>query len=123
VLILCGFGVLKPPYLNGDNFYVKTTSRSVRFPTKCRGRDAGLKSLSVDSGLPTIVEHPDLDYIKCSDEHGVISDPNNRLRINDRLLLIPGHCDPTVNLFDRLVAFRGIRIERVWPVTARGKLM
>ena len=85
--------------------------------------DAGLKALSVDSGFPTIIANPDLEYIKCSDEHGVVHDPNNRLRINDRLLLVPGHCDPTVNLYDRLITFRGNQIEHVWPVTARGKLV
>jgi D-serine deaminase-like pyridoxal phosphate-dependent protein len=36
--------------------------------------------------------------------------------------LIPGHCDPTVNLYDWLVAYRGTRVEAVWPITARGAL-
>jgi len=36
--------------------------------------------------------------------------------------LIPGHCDPTVNLHDWLVAVRGDRVEEVWTVDARGAL-
>ena len=40
----------------------------------------------------------------------------------DKLLLVPGHCDPTVNLYDWIVGVRGSRVECVWPVTARGAL-
>ena len=82
--------------------------------------DAGLKALSVDSGLPKIFGRDDLEYIKCSDEHGVVADPENVLRINDKLKLIPGHCDPTCNLFDWYVGVRNDRVESLWPVTARG---
>ncbi|MFO1311299.1 MAG: hypothetical protein U1F41_04450 [Burkholderiales bacterium] len=34
--------------------------------------------------------------------------------------LVPGHCDPTVNLYDWIVGMRGERVECVWPVAARG---
>ena len=83
--------------------------------------DAGLKSQSVDSGLPLIHGRPDLVYTNCSDEHGVIRDPENSLKVNDRLRLIPGHCDPTCNLHDWYVGIRGGRVEVLWPVSARGK--
>jgi len=32
---------------------------------------------------------------------------------------IPGHCDPTVNLYDWYVC-RNNRVEQLWPITARG---
>ena len=38
--------------------------------------DAGLKAQSVDSGLPFIFGRDDVEYLKCSDEHGVIGDPD-----------------------------------------------
>ena len=82
--------------------------------------DAGLKAQSVDSGLPVIYGRDDVSYVKCSDEHGVISDPGNVLRLNDKLRLIPGHCDPTVNVHDWYVGVRNGRVEALWPVTARG---
>jgi 3-hydroxy-D-aspartate aldolase len=85
--------------------------------------DAGLKAQSVDSGLPRIFGRDDIEYVKCSDEHGVISDPNNALHLNDKLQLIPGHCDPTVNLYDWFVAVRHGRVEALWPVTARGMVL
>ncbi|MBV9259867.1 MAG: DSD1 family PLP-dependent enzyme [Pseudolabrys sp.] len=82
--------------------------------------DAGLKAQSVDSGLPVVFGRSDLTYVKCSDEHGVISDPNGALKINDKLKLIPGHCDPTCNVHDWYVGIRNGKVECLWPVTARG---
>jgi 3-hydroxy-D-aspartate aldolase len=83
--------------------------------------DAGLKVQSVDSGLPVVFGRSDVTYLKCSDEHGVITDPTGALRINDRLRLVPGHCDPTCNVHDWFVGVRGGRVECLWPVTARGR--
>ena len=82
--------------------------------------DAGLKVQSVDSGLPVVFGQPDLEYIRCSDEHGIIADPQGRLRINDKLRLVPGHCDPTCNIHDWYVCVRNGTVEALWPVTARG---
>ncbi len=83
--------------------------------------DAGLKAHSVDSGPPVIFGRPDLGIGKFSDEHGVIADPENTLKLNDRLRLVPGHCDPTCNLHDWYVGVRNGVVETLWPVTARGK--
>ena len=85
--------------------------------------DAGLKVLSVDSGLPVVWGADGIAYARISDEHGVIEDPTGTLRLGDRLRLVPGHCDPTVNLHDWLVAMRGGVVEALWPVTARGKAL
>ena len=86
--------------------------------------DAGLKASSVDSGMPVVWKRPDLRYIKASDEHGVIETPDKAsLSLGEALMLIPGHCDPTVNLYDELVCFRGDRVEAVWPIAARGALL
>ncbi len=81
--------------------------------------DAGLKSIAVDSGLPSAI-NSNLEYIKCSDEHGIIADPNNVLKINDKILLIPGHCDPTCNLHDWYVVVKNSKVIDLWPVSARG---
>ncbi len=83
--------------------------------------DAGLKAQSVDSGLPVVHGRTDVKYIKCSDEHGVVEDPNGVLKVNDKLRLVPGHCDPTCNVHDWYVGVRGGVVETVWPVSARGK--
>ncbi|WP_424932398.1 3-hydroxy-D-aspartate aldolase BhcC [Amaricoccus macauensis] len=83
--------------------------------------DAGLKAQSVDSGLPFIFGREDVEYIKCSDEHGVIADPQGRLKVGEKLRLVPGHCDPTANVHDWYVGVRNGKVETLWPVSARGK--
>jgi 3-hydroxy-D-aspartate aldolase len=83
--------------------------------------DAGLKAQSVDSGLPVVHGRTDVKYVKCSDEHGVVADPDGVLKVNDKLRLVPGHCDPTCNVHDWYVGVRGGVVEVLWPVSARGK--
>jgi len=83
--------------------------------------DAGLKVQSIDSGLPVVFGRNDVTYVHCSDEHGEIADPDGVLKINDKLKLVPGHCDPTCNLHDWYVGLRGGTVECLWPVSARGK--
>ena len=83
--------------------------------------DAGLKAQSVDSGLPLIFGRDDVTYVKCSDEHGVVADPQGVLKVNDKLRLVPGHCDPTCNVHDWYVGVRNGKVETLWPVSARGK--
>lgn len=83
--------------------------------------DAGLKAQSVDSGLPVIYGRTDVKYLKCSDEHGVVEDKGGVLKVNDKLRLVPGHCDPTCNVHDWYVGVRNGKVESVWPVSARGK--
>ncbi|MDH4247887.1 MAG: DSD1 family PLP-dependent enzyme [Deltaproteobacteria bacterium] len=85
--------------------------------------DAGLKSLSVDSGLPLVHGMPDVEYQRAADEHGklLLKDPKRPLAVGDKLMLIPGHCDPTINLYDWYVCVRGGRVEALWAITARGQ--
>jgi len=45
------------------------------------------------------------------------------LQVGDRVRLIPGHCDPTVNLYDELVCVRHGRVASIWPISARGALL
>lgn len=86
--------------------------------------DAGLKAFSVDSGLPVLCDLDGAELVRASDEHGVLalSGGGNRPRLGDKLRLIPGHCDPTVNLYDWIVGIRDGRVESLWEVTARGAL-
>jgi D-serine deaminase-like pyridoxal phosphate-dependent protein len=84
--------------------------------------DAGLKSLSGEKGLPILHDLVGAEVIGLSDEHSVIAmGPGGaQLRLGDRLRLIPGHCDPTVNLHDWILGIRAGRVEEIWPVSARG---
>jgi len=90
--------------------------------------DAGHKSHAIDSGLPR-VWGCDLEFTNGGDEHGILR-PRGRAGAGDLpalgepVWLVPGHCDPTVNLHDHYVCIRGGleqgRVEAVWPVDARG---
>ena len=84
--------------------------------------DAGLKSYSGEKGPPWVHGRQDLEVTGVSDEHGKlkVGPKADRLRLGDKLMLIPGHCDPTVNLHDWYVAVRAGRVEALWPITARG---
>ena len=85
--------------------------------------DAGLKALAMDSGPPLLKGVDGAAYTGASDEHGVLELKDAAvLSYGQRVLLIPGHCDPTVNLYDWYVGIRGNRVEKVWPVAARGAL-
>ena len=84
--------------------------------------DAGLKASSIDSGMPTLVGWPGVEYAKASDEHGVFAIAAGTLgpSLGERVRLVPGHCDPTVNLYDWIVCVRAGRVEALWPIAARG---
>ncbi|KQW18387.1 alanine racemase [Afipia sp. Root123D2] len=105
------------PFANA--LFILTTVISAAAPGRAVC-DAGLKASSVDSGLPAVHGRPAVVYAKISDEHGTLEiSGEGRVTVGDRLKLIPGHCDPTVNLHDWLIACRDGKVEAVWKV-ARG---
>src|SRR3982074_2741708 len=71
---------------------------------------------------PGVWNRPGLAYIKASDEHCVLqASPGAAVpALGEKLLLVPGHCDPTVNLYDWYVCVRQGVVEALWPITARG---
>jgi 3-hydroxy-D-aspartate aldolase len=81
--------------------------------------DAGLKASSVDSGMPGVWQREGLRYTHASDEHGWI-EGSPLPALGEKLLLVPGHCDPTINLYDWYVCVRSGRVEDLWAITARG---
>lgn len=87
--------------------------------------DAGLKAFSVDSGMPTVLDIEDASLDRASDEHGAITlrRSTGQPKVGDKIRLIPGHCDPTVNLYDWIVCIRNGIVDEVWPVSARGALL
>ncbi len=84
--------------------------------------DAGHKAVAVDSGPPDIWQRPDIRYKGASDEHGtlVFGPETTAPKLGEKLRLVPGHCDPTVDRYDWYVGVRGGRVECLWPVAARG---
>ena len=86
--------------------------------------DAGLKAFSTDKPFPPeAVERPGVAYGFAGDEHGrlTLTDPSRAPRLGERIEFFPPHCDPTVNLYDRIWALRGEKVEAVWEIAARGR--
>jgi len=76
--------------------------------------DAGLKAFGMDHG------NPELDGSLvwfCSDEHTTFSPCR---RVGDRVLLVPGHVDPTMAYHDRLYLVSGEDVVDRWPIDLRG---
>ncbi len=86
--------------------------------------DAGLKALATESGMPTLWARPDIRYVGASDEHGKleVGSETSALKLGEKVRLVPGHCDPTVDRYDWYVGVRNGRVECLWPVAARGAM-
>jgi 3-hydroxy-D-aspartate aldolase len=84
--------------------------------------DAGLKSLSAEKGLPLVHDLLGVTAIGMSDEHTLLEAAAGAapFHYGQRVRLIPGHCDPTVNLHDWIAATRGDVVAEAWPIVARG---
>ena len=92
--------------------------------------DAGHKSHAIDSGMPLVYAlsaDNALDYVNGGDEHGILRPGRDGARLpglGRMLWLIPGHCDPTVNLHDVMIGVSGGlhngMVHRIYKVDARG---
>jgi D-serine deaminase-like pyridoxal phosphate-dependent protein len=83
--------------------------------------DAGTKAVdTTTANLPQATNWPGLTYTKAGDEFGVLTSDGGKLpALGERLEFIVPHCDPSVNLYDRLYACRGDSVQAIWPIAAR----
>ena len=86
--------------------------------------NVGLKELTVEYGMP-VMQVPGARVTALSDEHAQVSlaalpplTGHGALDIGDKVLLIPAHVDPAVNLYDRLFAWTGTGFSE-WEVDGR----
>jgi D-serine deaminase-like pyridoxal phosphate-dependent protein len=97
----------------------------VSVPTTDRAMvDGGLKAFSTDKPFPPeSVERPGVEFSFAGDEHGrlTVTDPSRGPKLGERIEFFPPHCDPTINLYDRIYAMRGDKVEAVWDIAARGR--
>lgn len=84
--------------------------------------DGGIKAFATDRAFGPELRSGGIPYQFAGDEHGRLnlSGSSRNLKVGDRLDFIIPHCDPTVNLYDRIYAYRGDTVEEVWPIAARG---
>jgi len=83
--------------------------------------DAGFKAFATDHGYgPEPVGPAGAKYRWGGDEFGFLDTSlEGKPGLGDRIELIAPHCDPTVNLYDRIYVCRGESVEAVWPVMER----
>jgi 3-hydroxy-D-aspartate aldolase len=80
--------------------------------------DGGFKAFSTDRAFgPEVVGLANTGYRWGGDEFGYVD--GSKAKLGSRVELIPPHCDPTVNLYDRIYACRGNQVEEIWPVMER----
>jgi 3-hydroxy-D-aspartate aldolase len=89
--------------------------------------DAGHKALGNDQGMPAVAAEPGsgfegATYAGPSDEHGTLTlaGDNWMPALGDKVRLIPGHVDPTVNLYDWFVVVEDGVVVDLWEIAARG---
>jgi len=85
--------------------------------------DAGLKAFSTDKPFPPEPkEKMPVKYGFAGDEHGriTLAQGSYAFSVGDKMEFIIPHCDPSVNLYDRIFCTRGDKVEAVWQVAARG---
>jgi D-serine deaminase-like pyridoxal phosphate-dependent protein len=86
--------------------------------------DAGLKAFSTDKPfVPEAVEWPGVEYTWAGDEHGrlTVTQQGRLPELGQRIEFFPPHCDPTINLYDKLHVMRGERVEAIWEISGRGR--
>ena len=86
--------------------------------------DGGLKAFSTDKPfVPEAVECPGVTYSWAGDEHGrlTVSEEGRLPALGQLIEFFPPHCDPTINLYDRIYAMRGPKVEAIWDIAARGR--
>ena len=86
--------------------------------------DAGLKAFSTDKPfVPEAVEWPGVEYTWAGDEHGrlTVTQQGRLPSLGQRIEFFPPHCDPTINLYDKIHVMRGETVEAVWDIAGRGR--
>lgn len=92
--------------------------------------DAGAKALGREpmrgvagEGFGALLDRPDVAVVRMSEEHGILDLSNTdwRPQVGDLVRVVPNHVCIVVHLNDVMYGVRGDRVERSWPVDARGR--
>ena len=113
-----------------DNLYndfspaltILTTVLNDQYDGRCT-TDAGAKACTINRPWARVKNESGMSYTSGSDEFGTLryeQEASRTYRVGDKLELIVSHCDPVVNLYDRMYAIRNEKVVAVWPVAARG---
>lgn len=86
--------------------------------------NAGSKAFARDAGVPKMsgpASEFTGDYAFAGDEHGKVTIRGRRPALGERIEFVTPHCDPTVNLYQKLHVCDGDRLVDVWSIDPRSK--
>jgi D-serine deaminase-like pyridoxal phosphate-dependent protein len=84
--------------------------------------DAGIKAFAKDRKFDAEVKGiTGVNFSAGSDEHGTLmfNNPSREIKLGDRIEFIVPHCDPNLNLYDRIFCTRGEAVVDVWRTIGR----
>ena len=88
---------------------------------KCLGLDQGAHGNGSIKGHGIIIGHPELTMFSLSEEVGKIHvDGPTKLKVGDKIRIIPNHSCSTANLTQYYIAVRGETVDRLIEVDIRG---
>lgn len=84
--------------------------------------DSGAKALTINKPSGKVIGEAGFNYNAGSDEYGTITfeTSNKTYQTGDILEVIVPHCDPVLNLYDRIYGIRNGKVESILPILARG---
>ena len=103
---------------------LKVLSTVISHPTPSRTViDAGMKCLSIDLGMPIVEDREGVRYQTGGDEHGILHHEEGCeiFELGQQVILLPSHCDTTLNNFDTLYAVQDGKVVSQWTIKGRGR--
>ncbi|MHA2815143.1 DSD1 family PLP-dependent enzyme [Vibrio campbellii] len=103
---------------------LKVLSTVISQPTPSRTViDAGMKCLSIDLGMPIVEGSEGVRYQTGGDEHGILHHEEGCeiFELGQQVILLPSHCDTTLNNFDTLYAVQDGKVVCQWTIEGRGR--
>ena len=90
--------------------------------SKALGREP-LRGPNSDDGFGSLLDRPEITVRAMSEEHGILDlrQTSWRPTVGERVRVVPNHVCIVVHLNDVVFGVRGGRVERSWPVAARGR--
>ncbi|MCC6860039.1 MAG: DSD1 family PLP-dependent enzyme [Bryobacterales bacterium] len=116
-------GAAGPVYNDFDNALTVLTTVVSKPSSRFAIVDGGFKAFATDRTFgPAPKNIEGISYRWAGDEHGRVdlASPSAPVEVGARIEFIVPHCDPTVNLYDRIYCLRGDAVEAIWPISARG---
>ena len=116
-----------------DDLALTALCTVVSHPSRNRATvDGGSKTFSGDGGVVgghggagarALAQAVDADVAieRLTEEHGMACVGTTDVEVGQKLRFYPTHACTAVNLSDQLIGVRRDRVEKVWPVLARGK--